>query len=86
MARMAAAYSFEKMRKALNDLRNNVAARIEAQKAIYAQNNQSSNFRENSNIPKSKDKRINNLIETEGKNSTKNHRLCLYLFLNVKLF
>ncbi|XP_043798165.1 uncharacterized protein LOC122717810 isoform X1 [Apis laboriosa] len=66
MARMAAAYSFEKMRKALNDLRNNVAARIEAQKAIYAQNNQSSNFRENSNIPKTKDKRINNLIETEG--------------------
>lgn len=69
---MAAAYSFEKMRKALNDLRNNVAARIEAQKAIYAQNNQSSNFRENSNIPKSKDKRINNLIETEGINSIKN--------------
>lgn len=77
MARMAAAYSFEKMRKALNDLRNNVAARIEAQKAIYAQNNQSSNFRENSNIPKTKDKRINNLIETEGINSIKNIIVCV---------
>lgn len=74
---MAAAYSFEKMRKALNDLRNNVAARIEAQKAIYAQNNQSSNFRENSNIPKTKDKRINNLIETEGINSIKNIIVCV---------
>lgn len=79
MARMAAAYSFEKMRKALNDLRNNVAARIEAQKAIYAQNNQSSNFRENSNIPKSKDKRINNLIETEGINSIKNIIVYVYI-------
>lgn len=66
MARIASAYSFEKMRKALNELRNNVATRIEAQKATQVQGNQTSNFRENSNNSKSKDKRINNLIETEG--------------------
>lgn len=67
---MAAAYSFEKMRKALTDLRNNVATQVEAQKAVHAQNNESSNFRENSNTPKPKDKRTqNNLIETEGTSS-----------------
>ncbi|XP_076757892.1 uncharacterized protein LOC143427546 [Xylocopa sonorina] len=68
IARLAAAYSAEKMRKALNELRNNVAARIESQKAAHAQGNQSgSTFRENSNNSKSKDKRTNNnLIETEG--------------------
>ena len=61
MARMAAAYSFEKMRKALNELRN----WMEAQKARQSQN-QTSNFRENANGPKSKEKRVNNLIEAEG--------------------
>lgn len=61
MARMAAAYSFEKMRKALNELRN----WMEAQKARQSQN-QTSNFRENANSPKSKEKRVNNLIEAEG--------------------
>nr|XP_033189571.1 stress response protein NST1 [Bombus vancouverensis nearcticus] len=66
MARIASAYSFEKMRKALNELRNNVATRIEAQKATHVQSNQTSNFRENSSNSKSKDKRINNLIETEA--------------------
>ena len=58
---MAAAYSFEKMRKALNELRN----WMEAQKARQSQN-QTSNFRENANGPKSKEKRVNNLIEAEG--------------------
>lgn len=58
---MAAAYSFEKMRKALNELRN----WMEAQKARQSQN-QTSNFRENANSPKSKEKRVNNLIEAEG--------------------
>nr|QTE34469.1 pacifastin [Cataglyphis nodus] len=47
MARMAAAYSLQKMRKALNELRNNVAAQKEAEK--MQENNQTSNFRENSN-------------------------------------
>lgn len=61
MARMAAAYSFEKMRKALNELRN----WMEAQKIRQSQN-QTSNFRENANSPKSKEKRVNNLIEAEG--------------------
>lgn len=47
MARMAAAYSLQKMRKALNELRNNVAAQKEAER--MQENNQTSNFRENSN-------------------------------------
>lgn len=47
---MAAAYSLQKMRKALSDLRNNVAAQKEAQRTQKeAQNNLTSNFRENSN-------------------------------------
>ena len=58
---MAAAYSFEKMRKALNELRN----WMEVQKARQSQN-QTSNFRENANSPKSKEKRVNNLVEAEG--------------------
>ncbi|XP_036142895.1 uncharacterized protein LOC105829650 isoform X2 [Monomorium pharaonis] len=50
MSRMAAAYSLQKMRKALSDLRNNVAAQKEAQRTQKeAQNNFTSNFRENSN-------------------------------------
>ncbi|CAK9828597.1 hypothetical protein ANTRET_LOCUS6098 [Anthophora retusa] len=65
MTRMAAAYSFELM-KALNDLRNNVAVRMKAQKTVHPQSNQTSNFRENSNTPRIKDKRTNNLIETDG--------------------
>lgn len=69
MARMAAAYSLEKMRKALSDLRNNVAARVESQKTANAQSNQSSNFRENSNVGKPSEKRNSNSIaEIEGKN------------------
>lgn len=49
MSRMAAAYSLQKMRKALSDLRNNVAAQ-EAQKLQKeAQSNFTSNFRENNN-------------------------------------
>ncbi|XP_072762966.1 uncharacterized protein [Anoplolepis gracilipes] len=49
MTRMAAAYWVQKMRKALNELRNNVAAQKEAQRMQEAQNNLTSNFRENSN-------------------------------------
>lgn len=50
MARMAAAYSLQKMRKALNELRNNVAAQKETQRTQKeAQNNLTSSFRENSN-------------------------------------
>ncbi|XP_076243192.1 uncharacterized protein LOC143184674 isoform X2 [Calliopsis andreniformis] len=67
MTRLAAAYAFEKMRKALSNLKNNVAARIEAQKAAHVQGNQTSNFRENSNLGKSNDKRnSNNIIDSEG--------------------
>ncbi|XP_011877808.1 PREDICTED: stress response protein NST1 [Vollenhovia emeryi] len=50
MSRMAAAYSLQKMRKALSELRNTVAAEKEAQRTQKeAQNNFTSNFRENSN-------------------------------------
>lgn len=49
MARMAAAYSLQKMRKALNELRNNIAAQKEAQKMQKEENNMTSSFRENSN-------------------------------------
>lgn len=67
MGRMAAAYTLEKMRKTLNDLRSNVAARMEAQKIAQAQSNQTSNFRENSSPVKSTDKRnSNSAVEVEG--------------------
>lgn len=47
---MAAAYSLQKMRKALNELRNHFVAQKEAQRMQKeAQNNFTSNFRENSN-------------------------------------
>lgn len=50
MSRLAAAYSLQKMRKALNELRNNAMAQKEAQKAQKeAHHNFTSNFRENSN-------------------------------------
>lgn len=50
MARMAAAYSLQKMRKALSDLRNNVAAQKEARRMQKeAQSNLTSNHRENDN-------------------------------------
>lgn len=50
MSRLAAAYSLQKMRKALAELRNNVAAQKEAQRMQKeTHNNFTSNFRENSN-------------------------------------
>jgi len=49
MSRMAAAYSLQKMRKALNDLRNHVAAQKAQRTQKEAHNNFTSNFRENSN-------------------------------------
>lgn len=48
MARMAAAYSLQKMRKALSELKNNVAAQKEVQRIQKeAQNNLTSNYRDN---------------------------------------
>ncbi|XP_014471643.1 PREDICTED: uncharacterized protein LOC106742847 isoform X2 [Dinoponera quadriceps] len=48
MTRMAAAYSLQKMRKALSDLRSNVAAQKEAQKTQKeAHNNSTSSYRNN---------------------------------------
>ncbi|EZA62754.1 hypothetical protein X777_07570 [Ooceraea biroi] len=47
ISRMAAAYSLQKMRKALGDLRDNVAALKEAQKTQKEGQNFTSNFREN---------------------------------------
>ncbi|XP_032678309.1 uncharacterized protein LOC116847426 [Odontomachus brunneus] len=48
MARMAAAYSLQKMRKALSDLKNNVAAQKEAQRTQKeVQNNLTSSSRDN---------------------------------------
>jgi len=47
ISKMAAAYSLQKMRKALSDLRDNVAAQKEAQKAQKEGQNLTSNFREN---------------------------------------
>ncbi|XP_071650442.1 uncharacterized protein [Temnothorax longispinosus] len=50
MSRMAAAYTLQKMQKALNDLRNNVAAHKQTQRTQKeAQHNSTSNFRENNN-------------------------------------
>lgn len=50
MSRMVTAYSLQKMRKALNDLRNNMESTKEAQwtQKEETQNNLTSNFRENS--------------------------------------
>jgi len=49
MSRMATAYSLQKMRKALSDLRNHVAAQKAQRTQKEAHNNFTSNFRENSN-------------------------------------
>ncbi|XP_029672667.1 uncharacterized protein LOC115241177 [Formica exsecta] len=48
MAQMAAAYSMQKMRKVLNELLKTILAQKEAQR-MQKENNQTSNFRENSN-------------------------------------
>lgn len=63
MTRMALAYSLDKMRKALKDLRNNVAAQREAQRASQrAQANFTTNYRE-ANNGKSNEKRSNDILE-----------------------
>nr|XP_050862762.1 uncharacterized protein LOC127069622 [Vespula vulgaris]XP_050862764.1 uncharacterized protein LOC127069622 [Vespula vulgaris] len=56
MNRLAAAYSLEKMRKALNEFRNSLAARKEAQKAAYARNNLTQNLRNDESIQKNEKK------------------------------
>ncbi|XP_053999241.1 LOW QUALITY PROTEIN: uncharacterized protein LOC128887411 [Hylaeus anthracinus] len=58
LARMAAQYSLEKMRKALNDMRGSFAA--------SAQSNQTSSFRENSPVKHSDKHDVNGIIENEG--------------------
>lgn len=66
MARIVAAYSLEKLLKALNDLKNNVAGRMETQKSAHEQNNLTSpNFRGISNSGKA-ERRSNNFIEEVG--------------------
>nr|XP_034193355.1 uncharacterized protein LOC117610271 [Osmia lignaria]XP_034193357.1 uncharacterized protein LOC117610271 [Osmia lignaria]XP_034193358.1 uncharacterized protein LOC117610271 [Osmia lignaria]XP_034193359.1 uncharacterized protein LOC117610271 [Osmia lignaria]XP_034193360.1 uncharacterized protein LOC117610271 [Osmia lignaria]XP_034193361.1 uncharacterized protein LOC117610271 [Osmia lignaria]XP_034193362.1 uncharacterized protein LOC117610271 [Osmia lignaria]XP_034193363.1 uncharacterized p len=75
MARIAAAYSLEKVRKALNELRNNVAVRIESQKIARSQNNQTSSFRENNNAGKASEKRTSNNI-VENDEAFEENRVC----------
>ncbi|XP_012274531.1 uncharacterized protein LOC105696547 [Orussus abietinus] len=65
MARLAAAYSLEKMIRALNELRNNVVAQRESQKAEATQNNLTSD-QQNGNEGRNEDKRGNkDLVEAE---------------------
>ncbi|KAL2719284.1 stress response protein NST1 [Vespula squamosa] len=65
MNRLAVAYSLEKMRKALNEFRNNLAARKEAQKAAYARNNLTQNFRNDESIQKTEKKQTSFNINIE---------------------
>ncbi|XP_011302825.1 uncharacterized protein [Fopius arisanus] len=65
MARMAAAYSLEKMRKALNEFRNSIAAQRDVPRNSQGKNN-SSNGSKDSNGTGDYDKRSSNAIEDEG--------------------
>lgn len=79
MARMAAAYSLQKMRKALSDLRSNVAAQKETQRTQKeTQNNLTSSYRDNGHgnvnsnsgndrIDEKRNGVNNNIDDSEGK-------------------
>jgi hypothetical protein len=67
MSRLSAAYSLEKLRRALNQLNSNAAAQRESQKAAQAQNNLTSNHPSGANANKNEDKRTrNNVDEMQG--------------------
>ncbi|XP_015110541.1 uncharacterized protein LOC107036844 [Diachasma alloeum] len=68
MARMAAAYSLEKMRKALNEFRNSIAAQRDSPKNSQTKNNNSSNNgnKDNSSGIGGNEKRSSNVIDDEG--------------------
>ncbi|XP_063993160.1 uncharacterized protein LOC135170910 [Diachasmimorpha longicaudata] len=66
MARMAAAYSVEKMRKALNEFRNSIAAQRESPRNSPTKNNSSNGDKDNVGEPGGNEKRSSNAIEDEG--------------------
>ncbi|KYN41430.1 hypothetical protein ALC56_04163 [Trachymyrmex septentrionalis] len=73
MSRMAAAYSLQKMRKALSELRNNVVAQKEAQRMQKeAHSNFTSNFRENSNTNPSTNSGTDSKINEKRNNINNN--------------
>jgi len=70
---MAAAYSLQKMRKALSELRNNVVAQKEAQRMQKeAHSNFTSNFRENSNTNPSTNSGTDSKINEKRNNINNN--------------
>lgn len=60
MARAAASYSLEKMRRALSEFRKNVAMQRQAQKLGTAQNNLTTDLPENTNEDKRNENSVNN--------------------------
>ena len=67
MSRLAAAYSLEKMRRALNEFRDSVIIQRENQKSDHGQDNLATNRPENSNSDKNDDKRNRGGMNEEGK-------------------
>lgn len=63
MSRLAAAYSLEKLRRALNELSSSAAAQRESQRAAQAQNNLTANHPGGANVNKKDDTRNKKNIE-----------------------
>ncbi|XP_011493936.1 PREDICTED: uncharacterized protein LOC105359131 [Ceratosolen solmsi marchali] len=63
MSRLSAAYSFEKLRRALKQLSSNAAAQRESQRAAQAQNNLTLNHPNSANVNKNEDKRTRNNVD-----------------------
>lgn len=67
MARLAAAYSLEKMRKALNEFRNSITTQRDLQRSGHEKNDNSSNEnKDNSGTSGNNEKRGSNIIDDEG--------------------
>lgn len=79
MNRLATAYSLEKMRKALNEFRNSLATRKEAQKAAYARNNLTQNLR-NENIQKKENKQTGYDIDIKD---GRWYIVCMYIYMCI---
>lgn len=77
MTRLAAAYSLEKMRRALDEFRSNMAAQRDLVRAAHSKKNTTSNFRDdpNGNGNGNQKKRNGNLLYDDGENSYEGEKL-----------
>lgn len=66
IARLAAAYSLEKMRKALNEFRNSITAQRDIQRISHNKNDNSSDENKEKNDDNNHEKRNSNMVDDEA--------------------